>query len=58
MLSSDQDSAEDAAASGLNDVDGEEEEEDSPAESDVPEEVRADRCSHYFFFSDNFQKSK
>lgn len=48
MLSSDQDSAEDAAASGLNDVDGEEEE-DSPAESDVPEEVRADRCSHYFF---------
>lgn len=56
MLSSDQDSAEDAAASGLNDVDGEEE--DSPAESDVPEEVRADRCSHYFFFSDNFQKSK
>uniref|UniRef100_A0A3Q4ML79 Si:dkey-13p1.4 n=1 Tax=Neolamprologus brichardi TaxID=32507 RepID=A0A3Q4ML79_NEOBR len=30
MLSSDQDSAEDAAASGLNDVDGEEEEEDSP----------------------------
>lgn len=50
MLSSDQDSAEDAAASGLNDVDGEEEEEeDSSAESDVPEEVRADRCSHYFF---------
>ncbi|XP_004540563.2 transmembrane protein 151B isoform X1 [Maylandia zebra] len=40
MLSSDQDSAEDAAASGLNDVDGEEEEEDSPAESDVPEEQR------------------
>ncbi|CAI5696439.1 transmembrane protein 151B isoform X1 [Oreochromis niloticus] len=40
MLSSDQDSAEDAAASGLNDADGEEEEEDSPAESDVPEEQR------------------
>ncbi|XP_028251659.1 transmembrane protein 151B [Parambassis ranga] len=42
MVSSDQDSAEDTAASGPTDAEGEEQEqeqvEDSPAESDVPEE--------------------
>uniref|UniRef100_A0A3Q1G5K3 Si:dkey-13p1.4 n=1 Tax=Acanthochromis polyacanthus TaxID=80966 RepID=A0A3Q1G5K3_9TELE len=40
MLSSDQDSAEDTATSGPNDAEGEELEEDSPAESDAPEEQR------------------
>lgn len=54
MLSSDQDSAEDTAASAPNDAEGEEqeqgqeeEEEDSPAESDVrEEEVGVDMPCH------------
>lgn len=51
MLSSDQDSTEETATSAPNDAEGEEQEEESPADSDGPEEVgvwRADLLASLF----------